>query len=119
VATPPAGARSGDTVHIDIGGRSVEFRVAPPPDVDAAARAAAAHGSAGGPSQLVAPMPGAVVSVHVEVGSTVEAGAPVVTLEAMKMEHVVAAPTAGRVADVLVAAGSQVARGAVLAIIEP
>ena len=119
VATPRAAVRSSDTVHVDVSGRSVEFRVAPPPDEDAAARAATVHGSAGGPSQLMAPMPGAVASVHVEVGSTVEAGAPVVTLEAMKMEHVVAAPTAGRVAEVLVAAGSQVARGAVLAIIEP
>jgi biotin carboxyl carrier protein len=97
----------------------VEFRIAPPPDVDSAARAAAAHGQAGGPAQLVAPMPGAVVSVHVEVGAAVEAGAAVVTLEAMKMEHVVAAPAAGRVTEILASPGSQVARGAVLAIIEP
>ena len=36
-------------------------------------------------------MPGAVLAVHVAVGATVEAGDPVVTLEAMKMEHAVVA----------------------------
>ena len=62
----------------------------PPPDVDRAARAAAAHGHAGGSADLVAPMPGAVLTVHVVAGDAVEAGDPIVTLEAMKMEHVVA-----------------------------
>ena len=82
--------RAGDTVHLDLAGRSVAFRLAPPPDVDAAARAAVAHGAAGatGPVEVVAPMPGAVLAVHVAVGETVAAGDPIVTLEAMKMEHV-------------------------------
>ncbi len=112
--------RVGDTVHVDVGGRSIAFRIAAPPDVDAAARAAAAaQGQAGGRSELVAPMPGAVLAVHGAVGGALEAGAPVVTLEAMKMEHVVVAPVAGHLADVLVAAGSQVVRGQLLAAIEP
>ena len=51
---------AGDAVHVDIDGRSVAFRVAPPPDVDRAARAAAAHAHGGGPAEVVAPMPGAV-----------------------------------------------------------
>ena len=42
-------------------------------------------------------MPGSVLAVHVEVGAAVEAGDPVVTLEAMKMEHVVVATQTGRV----------------------
>ena len=50
-------------------------------------------------------MPGAVLAVHAAVGEAVEAGDPVVTLEAMKMEHVVVATIAGRVADVRVRAG--------------
>src|SRR4029078_10878193 len=41
--------RVGDTVHLDLAGRSVAFALAPPPDVDAAARAAVAHGRAGAP----------------------------------------------------------------------
>src|SRR6476659_1146419 len=115
VADGIAAIRVGEVVHLDLAGRSVAFRVAPPPDVDRAARAAAAHGGAGGPVELVAPMPGSVVRVHAAVGETVDAGDPVVTLEAMKMEHVVVASAAGRVTEIGVAQGRQVARGDVLA----
>jgi acetyl-CoA/propionyl-CoA carboxylase biotin carboxyl carrier protein len=117
-AVPVAAIRSGSAVHLDVEGRSVAFGVAPPPDVDRAARAAAAHQHAGGSAEVVAPMPGAVLTVHVTVDATVEAGDPLVTLEAMKMEHVVAAPRPGRIADVTVAVGDQVARGQALAIID-
>jgi acetyl-CoA/propionyl-CoA carboxylase biotin carboxyl carrier protein len=116
--TADAAMVAGHTAHLDLGGRSVAFRVAPPPDVDRAARAAAAHGHAGGSADLIAPMPGAVVTVHVATGDTVAEGDPIVTLEAMKMEHVVAAPGPGRVADLDVAAGDQVTRGQRLATIE-
>jgi acetyl-CoA/propionyl-CoA carboxylase biotin carboxyl carrier protein len=109
---------SGDTAHIDVAGRSVAFRVAPPPDVDAAARAAASHGHAIGSTDLIAPMPGAVVAVHAAIDEVIEAGAPVVTLEAMKMEHAVAAPMDGRLAQLLVRAGDQVTRGQLLAVLE-
>jgi acetyl-CoA/propionyl-CoA carboxylase biotin carboxyl carrier protein len=115
---PPAAVVDGDTVHVDVGGRSVAVRIAPPPDVDRAARAAAAHGHAGGPTEVTAPMPGAVLAVHVVTGQAVVMGDPVVTLEAMKMEHVVAAPAAGRVAEVAVAVGDQVVRGQSLASLE-
>ncbi|MFL5726005.1 MAG: biotin carboxylase N-terminal domain-containing protein [Chloroflexota bacterium] len=114
----PATAVAGDVVHVDVDGRSVSFRVAPPPDVDRAARLAAAHGSGAGLVDVVAPMPGSVIRVHASVGDTVAAGAPLVTLEAMKMEHVVVAPSAGRVAELSAAAGRQVARGDVLATVE-
>ncbi|HYL40287.1 MAG TPA: biotin/lipoyl-containing protein, partial [Candidatus Binatus sp.] len=110
-------ARCG-TVFLDVGGRSVAFRVAPPPDVDRARRAATVHGG-GGPAEIAAPMPGAIVAVHRRVGEAVEAGDPILTLEAMKMEHVVAAPTAGRVADLAARPGDQVTRGQRLATIEP
>ena len=63
-------------------------------------------------------MPGAVLAVHVAAGATVEAGDPLVTLEAMKMEHVVAAPVAGTVREVAVRAADQVRRGQLLAILE-
>ena len=112
---------AGDTVHVDVAGRSTAFRVAPPPDVDATARAAVAHGHAGasGPVELLAPMPGAVLRVHAPVGGVVAAGDPVVTLEAMKMEHVVVTSIAGRIADVRVRAADQVTRGQLLAVVEP
>ncbi len=112
---PPAAIRDGDAVHVDIDGRSVAFRVAQPPDVDQAAKAAAAQAHGGGASEIVAPMPGAVLAVHVGVGDVVEPGDPIVTLEAMKMEHAVVASRAGRVAGVDVRVGDQVARGASLA----
>jgi acetyl-CoA/propionyl-CoA carboxylase biotin carboxyl carrier protein len=113
----PAFVRVGDTVFVDVAGRSVTIGLAPPPDVDRAARAAAAHH--GGPAELVAPMPGAVIAVHRAAGERVEAGDPVVTLEAMKMEHAVVAPVGGTVADLAVRPGDQVTRGQTLAIVEP
>jgi acetyl-CoA/propionyl-CoA carboxylase biotin carboxyl carrier protein len=108
---------AGETAFVDVRGRSVPFQIAPPPDVDRAARHAGAHGQAG-LADLAAPMPGVVRSVHARVGDEVDAGDPVVTLEAMKMEHVVAARVAGRLVELLVAAGDQVVRGQVLGSIE-
>ncbi|MCA9668457.1 MAG: ATP-grasp domain-containing protein [Myxococcales bacterium] len=66
------------------------------------------------PGSCVAPTPGTVVAIHVEAGARVEAGAKLVTLEAMKMEHVVAAPEAGTVASVPVQVGDSVDQGALL-----
>lgn len=57
-----------------------------------------------------APMPGSVVAVHVQDGDRVRAGAALVSIEAMKMEHPVLAPHDG-VVRVLVAVGDQVRRG--------
>ncbi|ROP36884.1 acetyl/propionyl/methylcrotonyl-CoA carboxylase subunit alpha [Saccharothrix texasensis] len=65
----------------------------------------------------VAPMPGTVVRVAVEPGQRVEAGAELLVLEAMKMEHRVLATTGGAVAEVLVQAGQQVDAGDVLAVV--
>jgi pyruvate/2-oxoglutarate dehydrogenase complex dihydrolipoamide acyltransferase (E2) component len=59
-------------------------------------------------------MPGAVVAVSVEDGAEVEAGTVVVTVEAMKMEHPLAAPVDG-VVELLVAVGDQVKVGQQLA----
>ena len=66
---------------------------------------------------LLAPMPGAVVSIAVEPGAEVAAGAPVLVLEAMKMQHTVSAPDAGTVTEIPVAVGAQVAAGDVLAVV--
>ena len=109
--------RAGDTAFVDVAGLSVAFRIAAPPDVDRAARAAASH--AGGPVELLAPMPGSVLTVHAAAGDAVAAGDPVVTLEAMKMEHAVVAPADGRLTELRVEAGDQVTRGQVLGVVEP
>ncbi|WP_122819058.1 acetyl/propionyl/methylcrotonyl-CoA carboxylase subunit alpha [Nocardioides pantholopis] len=67
---------------------------------------------------LLAPMPGSVVGVLVEAGARVTAGQPVLVLEAMKMQHTVAAPYDGVVSELPVSVGDQVAAGAVLAVVE-
>ena len=62
-----------------------------------------------------APMAGRVIAVHVKAGDAVVKGAPLLVLEAMKMEHVVMAGSAGAVAEMVVESGAQVALGQVLA----
>ena len=107
-----------EIAHVDIGGRSVAFRLAAPPDVDRAARAALGHAGHGGSADVIAPMPGAVLGVHLAVGALVTAGDPVVTLEAMKMEHTVVAPFDGVVSAIAIRPGDQVTRGQTLATVE-
>ncbi|MGC4850227.1 acetyl/propionyl/methylcrotonyl-CoA carboxylase subunit alpha [Micromonospora sp. DT15] len=67
---------------------------------------------------LLAPLPGVVTRVHVEVGQRVSAGDPLLTLEAMKLEHPVLAPIDGVVAELPVPTGGQVKTGAVLAVVD-
>jgi biotin carboxyl carrier protein len=71
-----------------------------------------------GGGALISPMPGRIVSVGAEVGARVDKGQPIVTLEAMKMEHALAAPFAGTVTALSVQPGDQVADGVTLARIE-
>jgi acyl-CoA carboxylase subunit alpha len=99
----------GDQVDVDWPGGHVALRRTPR-FVDPAD--AVATGS------LLAPMPGTVVSVAVEQGQRVEAGQPVLVLEAMKMQHTVRAPGPGTVTQIDVKPGTQVASGEVLAVVE-
>lgn len=69
------------------------------------------------PGSLLAPMPGNVVRIEAAQGDPVTAGQPVLVLEAMKMEHLIAAPSAGVIAELRVAQGDQVDAGDVLAIV--
>ena len=64
--------------------------------------------------RLSAPMPGKVVSFAVQAGDAVKAGQVLAIMEAMKMEHTIAAPADGVVAELLYAPGDQVAEGAAL-----
>ena len=63
---------------------------------------------------LTAPIPGRIVAVMVEPGARVARGAPLMVLEAMKMEHTITAPADGRVAAVYFQAGDRVEEGAEL-----
>src|SRR5690606_7523491 len=80
-------------------------------------RARGAQQAEGGGSVL-SPMPGRIVSVSVAPGAAVRKGEPLVTLEAMKMEHTLTAPFDGVVKEVNAAEGDQVAEGVLLVRIE-
>ena len=67
-----------------------------------------------GPAPLLAPMPGMIVRIAVQVGDTVEPGQSLVVMEAMKMENELRATSAGRVKAVLAQPGTAVEKGAVL-----
>ncbi|MEH0111361.1 biotin carboxylase N-terminal domain-containing protein [Tersicoccus sp. MR15.9] len=84
----------------------------------AAARARAVRAATGVDPEVRSPMPGTVVAVLAEAGATVTAGAPLVVVEAMKMEHALTAPADGVVA-VHVAVGDRVAAGTVVADVTP
>ena len=70
--------------------------------------AAAAHS---GPTEVTATLPGLIVAVAVSIGDEVELGAPLLTVEAMKMQNEVRAPRAGRVIEISVRQGQTVATG--------
>ncbi len=72
----------------------------------------------GGPIEVRASLPGLVVAVSASAGEEVEEDAPLLTIEAMKMQNEVRAPRAGRITHVAVAPGQPVATGAVLVRIE-
>ncbi len=102
----------GDTVHFARGGASFSLRntLYDPPVPKGA-------GSGGG--RLLAPMNGRVVAVHAKVGEQIEAGRPLVILEAMKMEHGLSLNFSSRIKSVHVAMGAQVAPGHLLIEVEP
>ncbi len=99
-----------DAVHLFEGGAHHVFRVIDPylPPADTADH----HGG------LVAPMPGRVLAVMVSPGQDVARGAPLVVIEAMKMEHTVTAPRAGVVEKLFCAAGEQIKEGTELLILK-
>jgi propionyl-CoA carboxylase alpha chain len=100
-----------DAIHVDGPGTSVALApVSRFPDPAETQRS---------PGSLLAPMPGTVVRVAVPEGAPVSAGQPLLWLEAMKMEHLVAAPTDGVLAKLHVTPGQQVSVGTILAVVEP
>lgn len=70
-------------------------------------------------SRVLSPMPGRVVKVNVGVGDVVAAGAPLLGIEAMKMENELLAPSAGKIAKLTVQVGSTVDADQELVVIEP
>jgi acetyl/propionyl-CoA carboxylase alpha subunit len=110
----PAAIAPDGAVHVLEDGR--DWRIGPDVAPDVAETAARpASGGAGGVSS---PMPGRVLAVTCQVGDHVAAGASLVVLEAMKMEHPVTAPYEATVVAVNCAAGDQIAAGVELVLLE-
>jgi 3-methylcrotonyl-CoA carboxylase alpha subunit len=83
--------------------------------VDTLSHAGEGHSEAG---RLTAPMPGKVIAYLVGKGDAIKTGQPLAVLEAMKMEHTIAAPRDGTVAELLFAPGDQVSEGGELLTLE-
>jgi biotin carboxyl carrier protein len=66
------------------------------------------------PGEVRAPMAGRVVHLYSHAGQSVAAGAPLIVLDAMKMENIIHAPRAGRVDEVSINVGDTVLQGALL-----
>ncbi|HEX4744541.1 MAG TPA: biotin/lipoyl-containing protein [Candidatus Limnocylindria bacterium] len=103
-----------DPLRLWVDGVEVQATVA---DERALAATVAGGGARPERHELRAPMPGLLKAVHVREGDTVERGAPLVTLEAMKMENELRAPLAGRVTRVAQAPGAKVDGGALLVVL--
>jgi acetyl-CoA/propionyl-CoA carboxylase biotin carboxyl carrier protein len=128
---PASAVRDGDRLRVTLGGRTSSFvvvhsggtvwlaaggRVAALREHE---RLASSTGATGGDGAVTSPMPGTVTLVQASVGDEVEAGAPLLVVEAMKMEHVLTAPIAGTVTELGVAAGQTVALDERVALVTP
>lgn len=112
-----------EIVGAEVSGRSQPLAAPPPPvpqpvalpsvaRVEVARPAIPAEADVGG--DVIAPMPGTILTIDVEVGQTVEAGQQLCVLEAMKMKNPIRAVHAGTVAEIAVQPGQTVAYGALL-----
>jgi 3-methylcrotonyl-CoA carboxylase alpha subunit len=99
-------ALAGETLHLFLPNAHWQLGWAPP--------LAHAGDDADEVGSLTAPMPGKVISLLVDAGATVKRGQPLLVMEAMKMEHTIAAPADGVVERLLYRVGDQVAEGAPL-----
>ena len=107
--------RDSGNYNVTLRGRSYDIHIIDPKRLRSG-QDAGAHGH--GAAELVSPMPGKVVRVLVEAGNTVEAGAGIIVVEAMKMQNEMKAPKAGVVISINAEAGATVNAGDVLAVIE-
>jgi acetyl-CoA/propionyl-CoA carboxylase biotin carboxyl carrier protein len=124
------------TYTVEVSGKRFDVRVIGPPfegaATNGAAPAAAAtarkpvrrsssgaggRGGGGGGDTLSSPLQGTVLKVAVEQGATVEEGALIAVIEAMKMENEITAHKAGTIAELPIAVGASVATGDTLAVI--
>ncbi len=122
---------------VEVSGRRFEVKVIGPPGAAAVAggtngaapagakpkprrseRAGGGRDGGGGPDALISPIQGTVLKVAVEEGASVDQGALIAVVEAMKMENEISAHKAGEVAELPISVGSSVATGDTLAVIK-
>ncbi len=131
VASPSTGGATDDPdgkvkreLDVEVNGKRFSVSMWVPETADAGSGPTRSRrktgGAAGGSGSgdVTAPMQGTIVKVSVAVGDTVEAGDPIVVLEAMKMENSVVAEKAGTITEIRVAEGDSVGGGDVVAVIE-
>ncbi|WP_369133707.1 biotin carboxylase N-terminal domain-containing protein [Modestobacter sp. I12A-02662] len=128
---PACASRDGDRLSVTVGAVSTRFTVVHSGgtvwlavDGHVAAlreheRLASTAASAASDGAVTAPMPGTVTLVQVSLGDQVEAGTPLLVVEAMKMEHVLTAPVAGTVTELPVTAGRPVRLDERVAVVTP
>ena len=102
--------RDGQQVQVWLAGQTYVFS---PPAPATRARRTGQPAS----DDIVCPVPGVVIAVHVAPDDTVQAGQDLVIIESMKTEHLVKSPRDGTVEQVLVAEGEQVERGVLLVVL--
>lgn len=111
--SPRTAAKS--TFDVNIHGRSYEVTIVDPKRLRSGQNSDRHHSGA---AEILAPMPGKVVRVQLEVGVTVEKGAGVLVVEAMKMQNEMKSPRDGVVVSINVKPGDTVNAGDVLAVVE-
>jgi biotin carboxyl carrier protein len=107
--------REGELIVVEYHGRRYEYRVR---DARAPKIARRRHEETAA-GELHAPMPGLVVEIFAAIGDRVEAGNPLVVVEAMKMQNALPAPLSGRVTALSVSPGTPVESGALLLTVTP
>jgi biotin carboxyl carrier protein len=108
-------AESGKEIEVIVGTNTYSITLNDPRKLKSAT-STSAHGD--NAARIIAPMPGKVVRVLVEVGTEVAAGDGILVVEAMKMQNEMKSPKAGKVVALNVAPGATVNGGDVLAVIE-
>jgi len=104
-----------ESFEVVMGGKSYEVLIVDPKRLRSGQSSAAHHPGA---AEIVSPMPGKIVRVLVEAGASVEVGAGVIVVEAMKMQNEMKAPKAGVIVSINAKEGDTVNAGDVLAVIE-
>src|ERR1700741_3478046 len=106
---------SKSTFDVSIHGRNYSITIVDPKRLRSGQNSDRHHQ---GVAEILAPMPGKVVRVHMEAGATVEKGTGVVVVEAMKMQNEMKSPRDGVVVSIRVKPGDTVNAGDILAVIE-